>query len=89
MRTLTTSKGKTHQINWHSTRVTDGELWINMTYSGRLPDIAGDFDQCETFTLTDKEGTVECSNYTRLTHLLCDGGDNLTIRIALNKTENN
>lgn len=81
MSEITTSKGKTYPINWCSARVTPGELWINMPYSGRLPAVAADFDECEEFVVTQYGKKEPHSGYTRLKHISEDDAQSITVRV--------
>ena len=81
MASITTSSGITYPINWCSSEVMPGELFINMPYSGRLPGIAYDFDECETFTVNQDGKTKMHIGYTCLKHISADDAKSITVRV--------
>ena len=77
-------------INWISTTMAmvPGEIWIDLPFDGRLPEVARAFDGCESLTVyadeKDRTGTVY-AGYTRLTHMMLD--TSLTLRLRKENTD--
>ena len=72
---MTTSKGKTFEINWMWGPVgEDGDLMLEYADERPMADIAADFEGCESFRReSETEGDREWTGYTRLRSMIRAG----------------
>ena len=85
--TITTSSGKTFDINWMwSTNGAGNRLMIEMKDDRPMAEIAADFDGIQTFEKTGENKNVK-EVYTGYTKLVCMSRDNFdgVIRLTLEK----
>lgn len=84
---LTTSKGKTFDVNWiDGPTITSGDVVLQMTDSRKLSRIASDFEGLESLKReSETQGNKEWNGYTVLQSISrrLDG----TVLISLNKGE--
>lgn len=82
--TIENDRGKQYKVNWCSSAVSPGELWINLPFDGCISDAAEDFEDSEVFVAIDEQGEqVRYEGYTQLTNAMLDAANKqLTLRVG-------
>ena len=79
---LTTSKGKTFDVDYAWAPAPDGSLHIQMRTDRRLHLIAKDLDACETITYEDPQaGELIFTGYTAVRQIIGYDNGKVTVRL--------